>query len=120
MPTTGIKTNKIYLVRKNETGEDNAYVEYVYINESWEKLGEYTPSVDLSNCVKTDEDSTINADVTVNGKISATDADIEIYDGKLELHTGSEGINFVSNEDSVYISKTNGSANEYFATNGTI
>ena len=120
LPTTDIKTNKIYLVRKNETGEDNAYIEYVYINGSWEKLGEYTPSVDLSNCVKTDENSTINADVTVNGKISSTDANIVIDSGKLELHEGSYGINFISGEDSSYISKTNGSANEYFATDGSI
>lgn len=120
LPTTDIKTNKIYLVRKNETGVDNTYVEYVYINGSWEKLGEYTPSVDLSNCVKTDESSTINADVTVNGKLSSTDANIVIDSGKLELHEGSYGINFISGEDSSYISKTNGSANEYFATNGSI
>ena len=120
LPTTGIKTNKIYLVRKNETGEDNTYVEYVYINGSWEKLGEYTPSVDLSNCVKTDEDSTINADVTVNGNLSTSDADIVINSGKLELHSASDGIKFVDNEDSVYISTANGSANEYFATNGSI
>lgn len=120
LPTTDIKTNKIYLVRKNKTGEDNTYVEYVYINNSWEKLGEYTPSVDLSNCVKTDESSTINADVTVNGKLSSTDANIVIDSGKLELHEGSYGINFISGEDSSYISTTNGSANEYFATNGSI
>lgn len=120
LPTTDIKTNKIYLIRKNETGVDNTYIEYVYINGSWEKLGEYIPSVDLSNCVKTDENSTINADVTVNGKISSTDADIVINSGKLELHEGSYGINFISGEDSSYISKTNGKANEYFATNGSI
>ena len=120
LPTTDIKTNKIYLVRKNETSADNTYIEYVYINGSWEKLGEYIPSVDLSNCVKTDENSTIDADVTVNGKISSTDANIVIDSGKLELHEGSYGINFISGEDSSYISKTNGSANEYFATNGSI
>lgn len=246
LPTTDIKTNKIYLVRKSETGEDNAYVEYVYINNSWEKLGEYTPSIDLSgyslkqqtvssvafvhknsrmllqltnadnsksnmhvplaqspgvsdtgltngqdgimsmsdkvkldgidnfannytlknatasdlggikigfnadntsknypvslqddgkayvhvpwvdtqvdtsNCVKTDQSSTIDADVTVNGKISSQDADIVIENGKLELHEGSNGINFISGKDSSYISKTNGKSNEYFATDGTI
>lgn len=247
LPTTDIKTNKIYLVRKSETGEDNAYVEYVYINNSWEKLGEYTPSIDLSgyslksqtvssaafvansgntqlqltnangskssvyvpivevpgisssgqltsgqngfmsvydkaklngiaesannyvlkkatssdlggiktgftannssknypvildlndkayvhvpwtdtqtdisNCVKTDESSTIDANVTVNGKISSTDANIVINSGKLELHEGSYGINFISGEDSSYISKTNGKSNEYFATDGSI
>ena len=120
LPTTDIKTNKIYLIRKNETGVDNTYIEYVYINGSWEKLGEYTPSVDLSNCVKTDESSTINADVTVNGKISSTDANIVIDSGKLELHEGSYGINFISGKDSSYISTTNGNANEYFAADGSI
>ena len=247
LPTTDIKTNKIYLVRKNEPGQDNAYVEYVYINNSWEKLGEYTPSIDLSeyslksqtvssaafvansgntqlqltnangskssvyvpiaetpgvsssgqltsgqngfmsvsdkvklngiaesannyvlkkatasdlggikigftanssskdypvtlnsndkayvhvpwtdtqtdisNCVKTDESSTINADVTVNGKISSTDANIVINSGKLELHEGSNGINFIGGDDSSYISASGGKSNEYFATDGSI
>lgn len=247
LPTTDIKTNKIYLVRKNEPGQDNAYVEYVYINNSWEKLGEYTPSIDLSeyslksqtvssaafvansgntqlqltnangskssvyvpiaqtpgvsssgqltsgqngfmsvsdkiklngiaesannyvlkkatasdlggikigfnanntsknypitldandkayvhvpwtdtqtdisNCVKNDEDGIINGDLTVNGNLSTSDADIVINNGKLELHSGSDGIKFVDNEDSTYISTVNGSANEYFATDGTI
>lgn len=246
LPTTDIKTNKIYLVRKSETGEDNAYVEYVYINNSWEKLGEYTPSIDLSgyslkqqtvssvafvhkdnrmflqltnadnsksnmhvplaqspgvsdigltigqdgimsmsdkvkldgidnfannytlknatasdlggikigfnannssknypvtldsndrayvhvpwtdtqvdtsDCVKNNQDGSINGNLSVNGTLYTTDAYINIYDGKLELHGGSEGIEFDSNEDSTYISKTNGSANEYFATDGTI
>ena len=247
LPTTDIKTNKIYLVRKNETGEDNAYVEYVFANNSWEKLGEYTPSIDLSkyslksqtvssaafvansgntqlqltnangskssvyvpivevpgvsssgqptsgqngfmsvsdkvklngiaesannyvlkkatasdlggikigfaannssknypvtldlndkayvhvpwtdtqvdtsDCVKNNQDGSINGDLTVNGTLHTTDAYINIYDGKLELHGGSYGIKFDSNEDSTYISKTNGSANEYFATDGTI
>ena len=246
LPTTDIKTNKIYLVRKSETGKDNAYVEYVYINNSWEKLGEYTPSIDLSgyslkqqtvssvafvhknsrmllqltnadnsksnmhvplaqspgvsdigltngqdgimsmsdkvkldgidnfannytlknatasdlggikigfnadntsknypvslqddgkayvhvpwvdtqvdtsNCVKTDQSSTIDADVTVNGKISSQDADIVIENGKLELHEGSNGINFIGGNESSYISASGGKSNEYFATDGTI
>lgn len=247
LPTTDIKTNKIYLVRKNEPGQDNAYVEYVYINNSWEKLGEYTPSIDLSeyslksqtvssaafvansgntqlqltnangskssvyvpiaetpgvsssgqlisgqngfmsvsdkiklngiaesannyvlkkatasdlggikigftansssknypvtldlndkayvhvpwtdtqtdisNCVKNNEDGIINGDLTVNGNLSTNDADIVINSGKLELHSASDGIKFVDNEDSVYISTANGSANEYFATDGSI
>lgn len=247
LPTTDIKTNKIYLVRKSETGEDNAYIEYVYINNSWEKLGEYTPSIDLSkyslksqtvssaafvansgntqlqltnangskssvyvpiaetpgisssgqlingqngfmsvsdkvkldgiaesannyvlkkatasdlggikigftgnsssknypvtldlndkayvhvpwtdtqtdisNCVKTDQSSTINADVTVNGKISSTDADIVIDSGILILNEGSNGINFTGGDDSTYIAASGGKSNEYFAADGSI
>lgn len=247
LPTTDIKTNKIYLVRKNETGQDNAYIEYVYINNSWEKFGEYTPSIDLSeyslksqtvsqaafvansgntqlqltnangskssvyvpiaettyisssgqlisgqngfmsvsdkaklngiaesannyvlkkatasdlggikigftgnsssknypvtldlndkayvhvpwtdtqtdisNCVKTDQSSTINADVTVNGKISSTDADIVIDSGILILNEGSNGINFTGGDDSTYIAASGGKSNEYFAADGSI
>lgn len=247
LPTTDIKTNKIYLVRKSETSKDNAYVEYVYINNSWEKFGEYTPSIDLSeyslksqtvsqaafvansgntqlqltnangskssvyvpiaetpgvsssgqltsgqngfmsvsdkvkldgiaesannyvlkkatssdlggikigftgnsssknypvtldlndkayvhvpwtdtqtdisNCVKTDQSSTINADVTVNGKISSTDADIVIDSGILILHEGSNGINFTGGDDSTYIAASGGKSNEYFAADGSI
>lgn len=247
LPTTDIKTNKIYLVRKNETGQNNAYIEYVYINNSWEKFGEYTPSIDLSeyslksqtvssaafvansgntqlqltnangskssvyvpiaetpgvsssgqltngqngfmsvsdkvklngiaesannyilkkatasdlggikigftansssknypvtldsndkayvhvpwtdtqtdisNCVKNNENGIISGDLTVNGNLSTSDADIVINSGKLELHSASDGIKFVNNEDSVYISTVNGSANEYFATDGSI
>lgn len=247
LPTTDIKTNKIYLVRKNETGQNNAYIEYVYINNSWEKFGEYAPSIDLSeyslksqtvssaafvansgntqlqltnangskssiyvpiaetpgvsssgqltsgqngfmsvsdkvklngiaesannyvlkkatasdlggikigftansssknypvtlnsndkayvhvpwtdtqtdisNCVKNNEDGIINGDLTVNGNLSTSDADIVINSGKLELHSASDGIKFVDNEDSVYISTVNGSATEYFATDGSI
>lgn len=247
LPTTDIKTNKIYLVRKNETGQDDAYIEYVYINNSWEKFGEYTPSIDLSeyslksqtvsqaafvansgntqlqltnangskssvyvpiaqtpgisssgqlisgqngfmsvsdkvklagiaesannyvlkkatasdlggikigfngnsssknypvtldlndkayvhvpwtdtqtdisNCVKTDQSSTIDADVTVNGKISSTDADIVIDSGILILHEGSNGINFTGGDDSTYIAASGGKSNEYFAADGSI
>nr|DAR41958.1 MAG TPA: hypothetical protein [Bacteriophage sp.] len=75
---------------------------------------------DISNCVKTDQSSTINADVTVNGKISSTDADIVINSGKLELHEGSYGINFTGGDESSYISAVGGKSNEYFATDGTI
>nr|DAN16855.1 MAG TPA: hypothetical protein [Bacteriophage sp.] len=75
---------------------------------------------DISNCVKNDEDGIINGGLTVNGNLSTSDADIVINNGKLELHSGSDGIKFVDNEDSTYISTVNGSANEYFATDGTI
>ena len=49
LPTSDIKTNKIYLVRNASGADNNVYTEYAYINSAWEKIGEYKADVDLSN-----------------------------------------------------------------------
>lgn len=52
LPEDNIDTNKIYLVA-NADGQDNdVYIEYIYANGVWEKLGEYKASVDLADYVK--------------------------------------------------------------------
>lgn len=48
LPTEDIDTNKIYLVLSTESEEANVYTEYVYVEDSWEKLGEYKAEVDLT------------------------------------------------------------------------
>lgn len=50
LPTSGINPNKIYLIKDTDAPSDsgNVYVEYMYINDAWEKLGEYKSDVDLS------------------------------------------------------------------------
>lgn len=50
LPTSGINPNKIYLIKDTDAPSDsgNMYVEYMYINDAWEKLGEYKSDVDLS------------------------------------------------------------------------
>lgn len=50
LPTSGINPNKIYLIKDTDAPVDsgNVYVEYMYINSAWEKLGEYKSDVDLS------------------------------------------------------------------------
>ena len=45
LPTENISTNTIYLISK-EAAENNIYEEYIYVNNSWEKIGE--TDVDLS------------------------------------------------------------------------
>lgn len=48
LPTQDIDNNKIYLVAATgTTGENNTFVEYVYVNNKWEKLGEFATSVSL-------------------------------------------------------------------------
>ena len=55
LPTTDIKTNKIYLVPNQHGQGNNVYVEYLYVENVWEKLGEFKPEVDLSGYVTSDE-----------------------------------------------------------------
>ena len=50
LPTSDINPNKIYLIKDTGAPDDsgNVYVEYMYINDAWEKLGEYKSDVDVS------------------------------------------------------------------------
>lgn len=54
LPTSDINPNKIYLIKNVGAPIDssNVYIEYMYINNSWEKLGEYKSDVDLSGYLK--------------------------------------------------------------------
>ena len=48
LPTTG-KTNKIYVTpTTGETEQGNIFTEYAYINDEWEEIGKFQPTVDLS------------------------------------------------------------------------
>lgn len=48
LPTTGIDTKKIYLIRNTMPSGTNRYTEYMYVNGAWEILGEYKAEVNLS------------------------------------------------------------------------
>ena len=50
LPISDINPNKIYLIKDTGAPVDsgNVYVEYMYINSAWEKLGEYKSDVDMS------------------------------------------------------------------------
>lgn len=50
LPIENISTNKIYLVKKSEEGNDK-YTEYIYANDAWEKIGVHEGNVDLSGYV---------------------------------------------------------------------
>lgn len=49
LPTTDIESNKIYLVPNQDGQGNNVYIEYLYVEGVWEKLGEFKPEVDLSH-----------------------------------------------------------------------
>ena len=48
LPDSDINPNKIYLVLNSESGESDLYIEYLYVNNKWEKIGEYKADVDLT------------------------------------------------------------------------
>lgn len=82
-----------------------------FVNVPWTDT-----KTDLSNCVKNNEDGTINGNLTVK-QINATTASVS----KVSFTTDSGGITFGDNDDTTYIvASTKQSANSYFATDGTI
>ena len=66
--------NKIHLVLSSSAEESNSYDEYLWVNNSWEKIGAYIPSVDLSMYAeKSYVDSQIASETTAR-----TQADTEL------------------------------------------
>lgn len=65
LPATG-DPNKIYLIQQAppagtfpESNKGNIYIEYLYVNNAWEKIGEYKADVNLSGYLKkTDAETT--------------------------------------------------------------
>ena len=53
LPTSNIDTTKIYLV-KDSAVDNNSYSEYMYVDGSWEKLGDFRSSIDLEPYAKTE------------------------------------------------------------------
>ena len=53
LPTEDIKEGKIYCIKDtSSTAQDNGYIEYAYINNKWEKVGEFKAEPDLSGYAK--------------------------------------------------------------------
>lgn len=71
LPTEDIKEGKIYCIRDtSSTAQDNNYIEYAYINNKWEKIGEFKAEPDLSGYAKLDDDATFNT-IHLTGLITA-------------------------------------------------
>lgn len=66
LPTEDIDTNTIYLVAKEEPAGQDGYIEYLYVNDSWEILGD--TDVDLSGYVTSESLAT-----TLAGYVKTTD-----------------------------------------------
>lgn len=51
LPVEG-QDGKIYLIPASNAGEQNVMLEYVWVNGAWEKFGEFTTDVDMSQYAK--------------------------------------------------------------------
>ena len=88
--------NKIHLVLSTNSGESNSYDEYLWVNNSWEKIGSFIPSVDLSMYAeKSYVDSQIASETTAR-----TQADTELQtqiNSKQDTLTAGENIKIENN-----------------------
>ena len=80
MPTTDISSTTIYLLTSAQTVTSNLYTEYIYVNNTWEKLG--TQELDLTNYyTKTQVDGFVS---NLNTSIQANATDIDNLEAKDE------------------------------------
>lgn len=109
LPTSGINKNRIYLVASanRDPNGKNIYAEYIYTGDTsatydatkWEKIGEYTPTVDLSPYMKLEQKGVANGVATLDAKGKVTDN--QLWDATSENH------GLMSEEDKIILDTIN-------------
>lgn len=94
LPTSGINKTRIYLVASanRDPNGKNIYAEYIYTGNTsatydatkWEKIGEYTPTVDLSPYMKLEQKGVANGVATLDANGKVTDG--QLWDATSENH----------------------------------
>lgn len=85
LPASDIDPNKIYLMLNPDGSTNNAYDEYMYVNDGWEKIGQMGNNIDLTGYL------TI-ADASLN---FATKASLADYVQTSNLDSAVSGLNYV-------------------------
>ena len=102
LPTTG-EANKIYLIKSEDSGDSNIYIEYGYIENSWEKLGEYKAEIDLSPYLtKSEASNTYATKATVEANELVTAAALTALNESCGFDENAE---FAPSVDATYISE---------------
>ena len=77
LPTEDIKEGKIYCIKDtSSTAQDNGYIEYAYINNQWEKIGQFQAKPDLSGYAKLTGANFTGEVKIINTKIGVYDIEI--------------------------------------------
>lgn len=112
LPTTGIQSNKIYLIKDAKGETQNAYREYIYVNKAWEEIGWLKTDIDLSGYAKLAGGNTFSGTQTI--RHTGTDYSVKI-DGETIVLSKGEGDTVISKDG---ISLPEGSSTEAFSTDG--
>ena len=112
LPTTGIQSNKIYLIKDAKGETQNAYREYIYVNKAWEEIGWLKTDIDLSGYAKLAGGNSFIGTQTIHQ--TGTDYSVKIDGETIEIGKG-EGNTVISKDG---ISLPEGSSTEAFSTDG--
>lgn len=120
LPTSNIKSNKIYLFKSNESEGKNIYAEYIYTGNTeaaydaskWEKLGEYKADVDLSPYSKKSETISII-------KVSCSEDAVNILTTMADNKNGSVAIPTATSDKAGVMSPSDKSKLNGIATKAT-
>ena len=112
LPTTGIQSNKIYLIKDAKGETQNAYREYIYVNKAWEEIGWLKTDIDLSGYAKLAGGNTFSGTQTI--WYTGTDYSVKIDGETIEIGKG-EGNTVISKDG---MSLPEGSSIEAFSTDG--
>lgn len=119
LPETG-KTGKIYIIPSSVTGEDNIMQEYIWVDNKWEKLGEFKANVDLSGYyTKTETDTLVSTTKSsIDRSIETLNTDITSkLNNKLDGSTANETFATIESVSALDESKLNVSdAEQTYAT----
>lgn len=87
LPSTGVK-GVLYFVLDSSVAEKNTYNEYIWLNDSWELLGQTMSKIDLSEYAKT---TVVQALVSVkNDKITISDNSTTLSDSEAFISGSAE------------------------------
>lgn len=87
LPSTGVK-GVLYFVLDSSVAEKNIYNEYIWLNDSWELLGQTMSKIDLSEYAKT---TAVQALVSVkNDKITISDNSTTLSDSEAFISGSAE------------------------------
>ena len=111
LPTEDIKEGKIYCIKDtSSTAQDNGYIEYAYINNKWEKIGQFQAEPDLTGYARLHNNNTFYGANTFNtGLLHAQYLSID------HLGTSASSTKFFNLRNSSLVS-----VNKYMSSNGTV
>ena len=111
LPTEDIKEGKIYCIKDtSSTSQDNGYIEYAYINNKWEKIGQFQAEPDLTGYARLRNNNTFYGANTFNtGLLHAQYLSID------HLGASASSIKFFNLRNSSLVS-----VNKYMSSNGTV